>query len=107
VAGNGLLIKLRERGATLTSHGTILYNGKKTGKSNYTDFVYDNGEEFEIAVNRQVCEELLKPKIRSAESAANQADDKPDPCLTGIIFKNVGPEEMLAQCDPDKQGCGP
>ena len=110
MAANGVCVKLRSRGATLTSFGSIFYAGKKNGKSNYTDFVYENAEAFELWVNSEVCEDLLKKNDAQAAGAAEPVDmaadlrDATPRKPTVIVFKNIGPEEMLARCDPDRPG---
>ena len=112
LAGNGVTVKLRNRGASLTSFGSVFYHGKKVGKSNYTDFVYDNAELFELEVNKEQCAKLKEVRQKAAEQAADDAEagaahsaEKDEtPHLTGIVYKNVGPEEMLARCDPDVKG---
>ena len=87
---------------------------QKTGKSNVTDFVYENLELFEIDINEAACEQQLQ-RQKENESAAcgSPTDSPPQPVgtqkeqlvITGVVYKNISPEENLAQCDPDKPGC--
>ncbi|CAK0890531.1 unnamed protein product, partial [Prorocentrum cordatum] len=100
LAANGIKAGARSSGAKVTNFGSFFYHGKKTGKSNYTDSVFQHGEEFEVDVNDAACRLIHNPPA--------QADGVPSdpPTTTNIIFKNVGPEEMMAQADPNKFGRG-
>ena len=50
--------KVREAESSVTNFGSVFYHGKKTGKSNYSDFVYKHGEVFECIVNQEICAQL-------------------------------------------------
>ena len=131
VAGNGLNLRFRDGGGVmLSSHGCGFYQGKKTGKSNVTDFCYDNLEVFELSANEAACEALLEKEKREKEwqqeqdvqampeargqaagppavMSASPATSAPTPAVTGVVFKNISPEENLAQFDQDKVGFSP
>ncbi|CAK0862916.1 unnamed protein product [Prorocentrum cordatum] len=91
---------VRSSGAKVTNFGSFFYHGKKTGKSNYTDSVFQHGEELEVDVN-----DAARRLIHNPPAQADAVPSDP-PTTTNIIFKNVGPEEMMAQADPNKFGRG-
>ena len=108
LAANGVSVRLREKGASITSFGSFLYSPKKTGKSNFTDFIYENGEAFEVAVNKKVCENIEQLQKKASEAVENKAaegavKEAENTQTHGIIYKNMGVEEMLAKCDASKK----
>ena len=114
LAANGLKVRVRAFGSCVTNFGSIFYHCKKTGKSNYTDFVYKHAEVFECQVNHKVCAEIFEMRKQKEDKVPGivavdvAGEDEPaviEPRPTNIVYKNVGPEEMLAQCDPEKPGC--
>ena len=116
-AANGVRADFRGRGI-LTSFGSMFYAGKKAGKSNYTDLVYDNADRFQLWLNAPVFRKMEEAKAAAnldiavhghAEAAPDIDDDALAPETTPAkpticVFKNVGPEEMLARCSPTRPG---
>ena len=59
--------------------------------------------------NREVCEKMKQAKDAAAATDFQTGDAMPDADAisltpTVIAFKNIGPEEMMARCDPDRAG---
>ena len=108
-AANGVRSKMRQNGI-LTSFGSMYYAGKKTGKSNYTDLVHDNADVFQLWLNEAIFKQMDEAKRASAAASAVVGRDEPPveatwpDAPTICVFKNVGPEEMLARCSPTRKG---
>ena len=45
-----------------------------------------------------------QPQAGGPDEAAADDADIALPSPTVIVFKNIGPEEMMARCDPDRKG---
>lgn len=109
-ADNGVRSGMRSGGA-LTSFGAMCYAGKKAGKSNYTDVVFENADRFQLWLNRAMCGNLEKERAATALAEVRPGGADKDGCTedysckpTVCVFKNVGPEEMLARCSPTRPG---
>lgn len=97
LAGNAPLIQTRERGPISTSHGSIVVQLRKTGKSNFTDLTMDNAVRWEMEVNRDKYTEW-KAQQRQLGKGSVKGQSSTQPEWSFCAYKSLTPEEMIAQC---------